>query len=71
MRPGSLTCQDIEHVLVGPMMGTNHSRQSGGERVNVLDLSRWQFAAIVVGYLPFAPIATGFEFQLAGYEAAS
>jgi hypothetical protein len=51
-------------------MGTNHSRQSGGERVNVLDLLRWQFAVTMTRYLPFTPIAAGFDFQRGRYEAA-
>ena len=64
------TGQDTEHVLVEALMGTNHSRQSGGERVNVLDLSRWQFGVPTVRYFPFTPIAVGTGIPLLGLPTA-
>ena len=58
-------------MLVKTLMGTNQSRQSGGERVNVLDLSRWQFGATRVRYFfLFGLIGVGIEFPVAGFETA-
>ena len=58
-------------MLVKILMGTNQSRQSGGERVNVLDLSRWQFGATAVRYFfVFETIGVESGFPLAGFETA-
>jgi hypothetical protein len=63
--------QGIEYVLAMALMGNNHSRQSGGERVNVLGLSRGQFDATTVRYFfPFMPVDAGIEFPLAEFETA-
>jgi hypothetical protein len=64
------TGQDIEHVLVKTLMGTNHLRQSGGERVNVLDLSWWQFGVTTVRYFVFTPIAVGTGLPVSGLQTA-
>ena len=64
------TARGRECVLVKTLMGTNHSRQSGGERVNVLDLSRWQSDATMARYFFFAPINVGMRFPVAGLETA-
>ncbi len=64
------TGQDIEHVLVETLMGSSHSRQSGGERVNVLGLSRWQFGVTTVRYFAFTPIAVGAGIPLVGLPTA-
>jgi hypothetical protein len=64
------TRHDIEQVLVETLMGTNHSRQSGGERVNVLDLSRWQFGVTTVRYFAFTPIAVGTGFPVSALPTA-
>jgi hypothetical protein len=69
-RPLMRTGQDIEHVLVETLMGSNHSRQSGGERVNVLGLSRWQFGVTTVRYFAFIPIAVGIGFPVSGLPTA-
>ena len=61
----------IEYVLVKPLMGTSHSDQSGGERVNVLDLSQGQFGAAMVRYFVlFGPIGVWTGFPVAGFETA-
>jgi hypothetical protein len=61
--------QGIEYVLARALMGTNHSRQSGGERVNVLGLSRGQFDATTVRYFfSFMPVDAGIGFPLAEFE---
>jgi hypothetical protein len=61
----------IECVLAKALMGTNDSRQNGGERVNVLDLSRGQFDATTVRYFfLFMPIDAGIGFPLAEFETA-
>jgi hypothetical protein len=53
------------------LMGTSHSGQSGGEQVNVLDLSRGQFGAMMVRYFfLFGTIGDGIGFPLAGSETA-
>jgi hypothetical protein len=61
----------IECVLVKPLMGTSHSDQSGGELMNVLDLSRGQFGAAAVRYFFFfGPIGVAIGFPVAGFETA-
>jgi hypothetical protein len=63
--------RDIEGVLLKTLMGTSHSGQSGGEQVNVLDLSRGQFGAMMVRYFfLFGTIGDGIGFPLAGSETA-
>ena len=62
--------QDIEHVLVETLMGSNHLRQSGGERVNVLGLLRWLFGVTMVRYFAFTPIAVGTGIPLLGLPTA-
>jgi hypothetical protein len=62
--------QVIECVLVTAVMGTNHSGQRGGERVNVLDVLRWQSNAAIACYFRFMVVDTGIGFTLAGLETA-
>ena len=58
-------------MLVNTLMGTSHSDQSGGERVNVLDLSRGQFDATTVRYFfHFMSVDAGIGFPLAEFETA-
>ena len=58
-------------MLLKALMGTSHSDQTGGERVNVLDLSRGQFGATRVRYFfLFGPIGVGIGFPVAGFETA-
>jgi len=58
-------------VLVKTLVGTRHSGQRGGERVNVLDLSRGQFGVTTVRYFfIFIPVDAGIGFPLAGFETA-
>ena len=68
--PSARVPQGIECVLVTAVMGTNHSGQRGGERVNVLDVLRWQSDADIARYFYFMAVDTGIEFPLAGFETA-
>ena len=60
-----------ECVLVKTLMGTSHSGQRGGERVNVLDLSRGQFGVTTVRcFFICFPVDAGIGFPLTGLETA-
>ena len=69
--PSARVPQGIECVLVTAVMGTNHSAQRGGERVNVLDVMRWQSDAAIGRYFfHFMSVDAGIGFPLAEFETA-
>ena len=58
-------CVRAKHLLV-----LIFSRSGRGERVNVLELSRWQFGITTVYHFLFVPITIGLGFLVAGFETA-
>jgi hypothetical protein len=57
-------------VLLKTLMGTSNPGQSGGERVNVLGLSRWQFGVTTARYFVFVPIDVEIGLPVPGFETA-